>query len=244
MQILKDWLDKLRKKPQAANQSSVTKSANKQSLDKYSANWFEDRYENVRLQRNLLFFTVLLSMSLVLMLSFYSYKQQLDKAPRPYVIEIEAKTGVPTVIDPATSIAYTANDSVRRYLVWQFVMLREEYQALAFNRNLKALRLFSNQPVFSDFNRTHGTSNPESLVNKSPRSHRWVELKSMIFSDERTSQIRFRVYTRYENGETVVADKVVWMNFQFVNLELSEQDRLINPLGFQVTTYKIDNERI
>ena len=37
----------------------------------------------------------------------------------------------------------------------------------------------------------------------------------------------------------IVAHRIITMDFTFVNLELSMPDRLVNPLGFQVTAYSI-----
>ena len=54
---------------------------------------------------------------------------------------------------------------------------------------------------------------------------------------------------RFASTETTQTAKkedawVAIVSFRFVNLPETEQDRLINPLGFQVTAYRIDQELV
>jgi type IV secretion system protein VirB8 len=39
-------------------------------------------------------------------------------------------------------------------------------------------------------------------------------------------------------------DKIILLTFEYNNLELPDDKRLINPLGFTVTSYRIDDERL
>ena len=40
----------------------------------------------------------------------------------------------------------------------------------------------------------------------------------------------------------MVMNKIIYMEFDYFNLNMSEQDILINPLGFQVTLFRMNDE--
>jgi type IV secretion system protein VirB8 len=206
-------------------------------------NWFHDRFEWMQVQRNLLFLILLGCVFTICLLTFGISFIKSTKAIEPFVIEIEAKTGVPTVVDPLTSKAYSGMETIRRYFIWRYISMREEYDQGTFRINYQNVRYLSTDAVYWLFSRMYGQGNPESIVNKTPNATRTIELKSMIFPDDSTAQVRIRVTVRAPGGMENVLDKIVYLQFQFSNLELNDQQRLVNPLGFQVTNYKIENER-
>jgi type IV secretory pathway component VirB8 len=70
-----------------------------------------------------------------------------------------------------------------------------------------------------------------------------VKWKSIIFPAQNTAQIRISVETTSSIGNVVQKDKIILMSFTFDQTsEMTEEDRLLNPLGFIVTMYKIEDE--
>jgi hypothetical protein len=68
-------------------------------------------------------------------------------------------------------------------------------------------------------------------------------VKSVSFLNSHTAQVRFT------STETMRASKstdawVAILSFRFVNLPETEEERFINPLGFQVTAYRLDQELV
>lgn len=237
-------LEKLKEILGGVKKASDTIKANSYISDKVSDNWFHDRFEWMQVQRNILFLILLVSLVSVMLLTFGISYIKSNRTIEPYVIEIEPKTGVPTVVDPLTSKAYTGMDSVKRYFVWQYIKLREGYNPLTYQLDFKSVNLLSSQDVWYAYTRVYGRGNPDAPINKlATYGSRDVELKSMIFQEDTTVQVRFKLNTSTQNG-TSSQDKVALMQFRFANLDLNEQDRFINPLGFQVINYKMDDERI
>ena len=98
------------------------------------------------------------------------------------------------------------------------------------------VRLLSTQGIYADF-RTR--INPRELGADSKIE---LRIKSIKFLDPATVQIRIlRTTTTKEKG-AVNKDEVITMGFYFTNLTLSTEERLINPLGFQVTNFSITEE--
>jgi type IV secretion system protein VirB8 len=63
------------------------------------------------------------------------------------------------------------------------------------------------------------------------------------FLNKRTAQVRF---SSTETSQTAKKEDawVAIVSFRFVNLPETEEDRFINPLGFQVTAYRVDQELV
>ena len=71
-------------------------------------------------------------------------------------------------------------------------------------------------------------------------SYRTVGLKSIIFPSATSAQVRINLMV---TGQIKLAmDKIVYMEFDYFNLNMNEADRLINPLGFQVTLFRMNDE--
>ena len=70
-----------------------------------------------------------------------------------------------------------------------------------------------------------------------------VAIKSLIFQTPTSVTIRYRLknignVSGFANNRDMIAE----MEFRFANLTLSQADRYINPLGFQVTKFLSDQE--
>ena len=70
-----------------------------------------------------------------------------------------------------------------------------------------------------------------------------VVLKSVVFLTNNSASVRFRVNNLNASGKiTYYQDYVAYLEYSFVELEATEEEILINPLGFQVTRYRIDKD--
>ena len=206
-------------------------------------NWYSDRYEWLIVQRNILFVILLLAVVSIVILTLSISFIKSTTSIEPFVIEIDPKTGVPTVVDPIDAKVYYASDAIKRFFVWKFIKTREEYYNTTFERAYKEVGLMSSDEVYGQYRRAFNTGNPQSPFNLyGEYSYRVIELKSMIFQDEKTAQIRIRITVNGNKSATF--DKIIYIQFKFENLELNEDQRYVNPLGFIVTLYRIEDEKI
>jgi type IV secretion system protein VirB8 len=240
---LKESLSKLFSKSSRENNSPEHAQTTNSFPNRVYDNWFHDRYESAIVHRNMLIALNIACALIITFLCFGIFYIKSNRSIEPFVIEIEPKTGVPTVVDPITAKAYSGMDAVKRYFIWKYVTMREEFYSSTYQSNFDNLRYLSSSDVYWNYTKQFGRGNPDSPFNRLGSGTRTVELKSIQFPDDSTAQVRIRVYTNAANG-TFTSDKIIYMRYQFVNLELNDQQRLVNPLGFQVITYKIDDERI
>lgn len=213
--------------------------------NKQNISWSNDLYQASVSQRKILLLLVLiLSAAVIICLIWMQMTIEQNKV-EPFIVEIDKKTGLATTVKPVTVQEYSGNIAVLRSLVIGYIRAREEYIYSLFDKNFsQVVRVFSNYSVYRKYTSTSGADNPSSpysvLGKYGSISVKW---KSVIFPQQNTAQIRISLQTADANGMTKTVDKIILMSFEFKPEEsTSEDDRLINPLGFKVTMYKIEDE--
>ncbi len=206
--------------------------------------WYSEAYSSAVLQRNVFMLiaiiSIIVTISAVLALRYVKNTKSIE----PFVIEIERKTGIPTVVDPLTVHNYSANEVVKRALVMQYIKAREEYFSQTFQYNYgSVIKVMSSPTVY--YNQYLPQSNPQnpnsSAALLGQDASKTVQWKSIIFPTDNTAQVRIQVDT-YGSANKNKQDKIILIGFEFQKLDLNEADRLINPLGFVVTLYRIEDE--
>ena len=207
-------------------------------------NWYIDRYETTLVQRNLLFAALICAIiTLALAMLVIRYVKS-SRSLEPFVIEIEKKTGVPTVVDRLSIEAYSEDEAVRRYFVLKYIKAREEFyfNTYSYNYNTVVRVLSAPDVYYRDYQPKFSIGNPNSPVNMfGQHTYRVVQLKSLMFTTRNTAQVRFVLET--QGAITSRIDKVALVQFKFEDLQMNEEERLVNPLGFRVTLYRVEDEK-
>jgi len=217
--------------PETVKQNKKTKSKIK--------SWYSNRYQIVVVQRNILLLFTLISMFSVAVSVIFVKNVMSSKSLEPYVIEVEQKTGIATVVDQLTAQNFTGDQMVRKYFINSFVHAASGYDPKTYRQDVEKVRLFSTPSVYSDFR------NRINARDLGPNSLYEVRIKSVQFIDSNTVQIR--TVRQLDNGgsssDVKTKDEVITMGFYFAPaMNLTMEDRLINPLGFQVNKYLIADE--
>ena len=198
--------------------------------------WYSNRYQIVVVQRNiLLMLATLLTVAMTASIIFVKFVVS-SKSLEPYIIEIEEKTGVPTIVNQLTSQTLTADESVKKYFINQFIQAAAAYDPKTYKSDAEKVRLLSTQNIYTDF-RTRINARDLGVDSKIE-----LRIKSVKFLDPSTVQIRVLRNTTTKERGLVTKDEVITMSFYFANLTLTAEERLINPLGFQVTSLSITEE--
>ena len=198
--------------------------------------WYSNRYQIVVVQRNILFLLTLISMISVAIAVIFVKNLMESKSLEPYVIEVEEKTGVATIVDQLTSQNFTGDQMVRKYFINQFIHAASGYDPKTYKLDVDKVRLFSAPGVYAEFR------NRISAKDLGVDSKIDVRIKSIQFPDNNTAQIR--IFKQLENpiAKPETKDEVITMTFYFTNVNITMEERLINPLGFQVSKYLIAEE--
>ncbi len=116
---------------------------------KHVRNWYEERSENITVQRNLLF--VLLLVLLCLSIASLGVVAYVVNAKRfdPFVIQIDDTTGMAKVVNPINSSVLMGNDSLAHYFIKKYVISRETYNPVDFETEaMKTVRLLSSSSIY------------------------------------------------------------------------------------------------
>ena len=160
-----------------------------------------------------------------------------SKSIEPYVIEVEEKSGVATIVNQLTSENFTGDQMVRKYFINQFIHTASGYDPKTYKQDVEKVRLFSTPGIYANYrNRINARAlGADSQID--------VRIKSVQPLDNNSVQIRLARQITKKESATETKDEIITMGFYFAPaMKLSMEERLINPLGFQVNRYTITEE--
>ncbi len=208
-------------------------------------NWYADRYQFVVVQRNVLAVVTIIALAGLGVTTFAVSRIADSKTFEPYVIEVEDRTGVTALVETDSILKYTGDEMLIRYFLNQYVMAREGFRAEFYEYDYNTLvRLLSNSDVYFSFYESIKPETPGSPVALGAGFYREVKIKSIVFIAPKRAQIRVQVeqVAPASSDGGWVKHFILTVDFEFFPLELSLKDRYTNPLGFQVTGYRKDED--
>lgn len=213
---------------------------------KETRNWYKDRYQVVLLQRRLLLFIAIISMSATLIAVFILSQIYPLKGVEPFLIQVDPKSGITQMVDPASVKEITALESVNNYFIVQYVRARESYNVRDITQNYAKVRVMSEPTnVYGQFKREATPNNPNSVAARvGGAGLRSVKFKSISYVKPNQAQVRLLVEETAANGGTLQYHKIATIVFEYAKLDLTEEERYINPLGFRVTEYRVDEDAL
>ena len=165
------------------------------------------------------------------------------KSVVPLVFRVDQATGVVERVYDVRGGPMEASEAEQRYFLWQYVRLRQGYSAAEAHANFDAVALMSAPQVQADYAAAFRGANPASpqvlLGAGGWASVRWV---STSFLGDRLAQLRFVQSERTRDGASSARHLVATIGFEFAPGTLSASALNVNPLGFLVTSYRVDEE--
>lgn len=173
----------------------------------------------------------------------------------PFLVMADAYSGNATVARLDADFRHrsiTASEAIARANVASFVSLRESYDVAMMNlRDWRAVHGMSAPDVGREYASLHAANNPRSPFNTHGRSRAIrVRILSIQLVDgpdggPAGATVRFQrsVYDKSSGATRPLDSRIATLGFTYnLALKLDEPDRLENPLGFQVTSYRADND--
>lgn len=208
-------------------------------------NWYEERSDRIIVQRNiLLVLSSLLILLVVISIAAVTFVIN-SREFSPFVIQIDDSTGVATIVNPISSEILNGNEALTRYFIKKYLIARETYNPVNFNTEARTtVRLLSSSNVyflFLNYIRSkdvdpvlmYGQTNTTYLTVKS-----WSKLESK--AEQNTYIVRFAITETAGNKK--VYNKIAVVSYSYIPMELTDAERDINPVGFQINGYKVDDD--
>ncbi|WP_147651398.1 virB8 family protein [Vulcaniibacterium gelatinicum] len=174
----------------------------------------------------------------------------------PYLVMADAYTGTASVARLQEDFRHhriTVSEAINRSNVAHFITARESYDLeLQQLRDWMTVYTMSSPEVASGYTTLHARNNPQAPYNLYPGKAIRVRLLSITLhgGDGRKSTptgatVRFQrfLYDKASGVSRPLDSKIATLAFTYKsNLKMSEEQRIANPLGFQVTSYRVDND--
>lgn len=204
-------------------------------------NWYEERFDKIIVQLNILFvlLLILLILSTVALISvaIIINSRQFD----PFVIQIDETTGMAKVVNPTSSEVLEGDEALARYFIKKYVIARETYNPVDFDTEArKTIRLLSSSAVFWNYLGYIKNKEVDPTIIYGQKNTTFLIVKSWTKLDKKRFMLRFSI--NETAGDKRVFNRIAVVDFNYVPMELTEAERDINPIGFQVKGYRVDDD--
>ncbi len=193
-------------------------------------------------------------MSLALAGGYYYMLPLKEKVP--FLVMADAYTGTATVArlgGDFNNQTITANEAINRSNVAQYVLARESFDSNTMGlRDWDLVFTMSSEPVAATQRQRYANNNPQNPVYVYGTS-KAIRIKILSITPLAVEgngsfkgasvRIQRSLLDKTTGVMTYLDNKLVTLRFEYrTDLALSEQDRVLNPLAFQVTEYRVDSD--
>jgi len=168
----------------------------------------------------------------------------------------DAYTGTSTVARLTDDLSHrriSTSEAINRSNVAHFVLARESYDLAMLNLgDWATVQTMSAPGVRTAYTRLYASTNPDSLVKKYGKDTAIrVKLLSIVLSGgepgmtPKGATVRFQrsLFDKQTGSTRPLDNKIATLAFTYkTNLDMDDQSRIENPLGFWVTDYRVDDD--
>lgn len=195
-----------------------------------------------------------LVMSLILAGGYFYMLPLKEKVP--YIVMADANSGLSSVAqltDDVVNRRISASEAINRSNIAHFVLARESFDVAIINlRDWNTVLTMSSPGVAQTYVNLHAQANPDAPYKTYGRDRAIrVKILSIVLIGggdgvtPKGATVRFQrsVFNKLTGQSIPLDSKIATIEFAYKpNLKMDDQYRVENPLGFQVTTYRVDND--
>ena len=166
------------------------------------------------------------------------------KTVQPYVVTVDRQSGAVEVASTLISGRITQNEAVIQSQLAAYVVARETFDATDLAQQYRRVQLMSAPPVARSYVAQMAATNPLSPLRTMNKGDTvTIRIRSVSLTGQGTALVRFDASKAMVGALSSAPDNyVAAISFGFSNKPLRTADRYDNPLGFQVTRYRRDEE--
>ncbi|EAJ6225032.1 type IV secretion system protein [Campylobacter coli] len=167
------------------------------------------------------------------------------KTIEPYVIRVDNTTGMVDILTMLDEKEISSNEALDKYFISQYVKAREGYYYELLNQDYLLTQLMSSEKVANEYRALYEGDNARDQILKNSNEVS-VQILSIVLGESngvKTATVRAIITTKNLTSKgTTQATKVITLSYDYILAKASEENRFLNPLGFKVLTYRIDDE--
>lgn len=167
------------------------------------------------------------------------------KETMPYVIRVDNATGVPDIVTSIMDQKITGDEAMDKYWMARYVEYRERYDWYTLQDDYNMVGLLSTEDVAVDY---AAQFDGENGLHKRYKDKIRAEIKivSVVPTSKETGTVRYIKTTKQlksNRQKPVVLHYVATVAFAYAGSKrMKDSERVRSPLGFKVTSFRIDSE--
>jgi type IV secretion system protein VirB8 len=166
------------------------------------------------------------------------------KTVQPITLLVDRQTGFVQAIDPDTPRRVSADDLLTQSFLAQYVTAREGFDRATLPVDYRKVALLSAGTARQSYLAEMPATNPASPFRRLPSgSVVAARIKSVSRLDPGTALVRFDTQQQSPGGGALLPQAwIATVRYAYSNAPMSLEDRLVNPLGFKVLSYRRNAE--
>lgn len=165
------------------------------------------------------------------------------KTVEPYVIRVDNNTGQTDIVYALKEQKIAKEQAMDRYWLRNYVMFRESYDWNTVQSNYNTTMAFSSDKERKQIENFYSSEQaPYKIFKNDYRVD--IKIISISYVGE-LAQVRFERKLqdlRDLNKQPVIQKIIATIAYEYQNQAVPEEERLVNPLGFKITSYTTDIE--
>lgn len=205
-------------------------------------NWNEDKHNIALVQRNILLVLLVIAMAVILVGLTVVWKVSVLRSFDPFVVQIDQQTGSAIVVNPISSDLLSGDESLTRYFIKKYISARESYNPADYEYNMKTVvRLFSTAEIYRIYlGEIRNVPGMDLAIKYGQGNTTVLNIKSWSRVDGGKYLVRFSLTE--SAVENKIYHKLAVLQVQYNAMNLKDEERDINPIGFQIISYKVDDD--
>jgi type IV secretion system protein VirB8 len=162
----------------------------------------------------------------------------------PYTITVDRQTGYIQAAQGVQPGPLSQDNAVIQAFLAQYVLARESFDVTDLQAEYDKVAAWTVGPAREDYLHVMQRQNAESPVNVNDAAALVkVTVKGISLLNRNSALVRFDT-DKQEKGSTAIARRsfAAVISFRFTGAAMRNEDRFVNPLGFQVSSYRRDSE--
>ena len=221
-------------------------SMNTQDNTDIADSWGESVTADLERSRRIAWIVAAVAGAIALLLAIAVVVMLPLKTVEPYTLMVDRHTGHVEALAPLDEAMVSPDTALTRSLLAQYVIARESFDRASVQRDYRKAMLWSAGDERRRYGALMNSTNPASPFSQlPPGTSVSTEIASISPLDRSSSLVRFVTTRTDRSGRAQVPEHwAAVISYGFSGAQMSEEDRLLNPLGFQVTRYRRDRETL
>ncbi len=164
------------------------------------------------------------------------------KTFEPFVVTVDRSTGYLEVTKGLYQGNLTQDEAITQSNLVKYISLRESYNPSILRENYDQVSLMSQANALKEYQQlwnANNSNNPSIIYGRKAAID--IKIQSVSFINDKTASVRFQRELK-ENNQTKVSYWTAVIDYHYSQKPSKMAERFLNPLGFQVTSYRVNPE--